>query len=133
MPAPVPRSRLIALASTSICPAHPLTIFAEGASRERGSDGLAPGPLGSPEQWAERDLADHGTDPVSLWFQLGENHFDIVGISGELKPMMEATLIAHADGQSIEIPVKVRLDTPAEVEYYNAGGILPYVLDQILS
>jgi len=26
----------------------------------------------------------------------------------------------------------VRLDTPAEVDYYNAGGILPYVLEQIL-
>ncbi|MBP6784904.1 MAG: aconitate hydratase, partial [Verrucomicrobiales bacterium] len=60
--------------------------------------------------------------------------FDIVGISGELKPMQTATLVAHlADGTNLEIPLKVRLDTPAEVDYYNAGGILPYVLEQILA
>jgi aconitate hydratase len=60
--------------------------------------------------------------------------FDITGIAGELKPMQSATLTAHKpDGTKIEIPLKVRLDTPAEVDYYNAGGILPYVLDQILA
>ena len=60
--------------------------------------------------------------------------FDITGISGELKPMQTATLTVHKpDGTRLEIPLKVRLDTPAEVDYYNAGGILPYVLDQILA
>ena len=60
--------------------------------------------------------------------------FDITGIAGELKPMQTATLTAtKPDGTKIEIPLKVRLDTPAEVDYYNAGGILPYVLDQILA
>tara|TARA_R110002096_G_scaffold23511_4_gene74824 strand:- start:2154 stop:4937 length:2784 start_codon:yes stop_codon:yes gene_type:complete len=59
--------------------------------------------------------------------------FDIVGIAGELTPMQTATLVAHAsDGTTIELPLKVRLDTPAEVDYYNAGGILPYVLNQIV-
>ena len=59
--------------------------------------------------------------------------FDITGIAGELKPMQTATLTAHkADGSTLEIPLKVRLDTPAEVDYFNAGGILPYVLNQIL-
>ena len=48
--------------------------------------------------------------------------------------MQTATLVAHlSDGTSLEIPLKVRLDTPAEVDYYNAGGILPYVLEQILA
>lgn len=48
--------------------------------------------------------------------------------------MQTATLTAtKPDGTSIEIPPKVRLDTPAEVDYYNVGGILPYVLDQILA
>ena len=43
--------------------------------------------------------------------------------------MQTATLTAtKPDGTKIEIPLKVRLDTPAEVDYYNAGGILPYVL-----
>ncbi|WP_411826980.1 aconitate hydratase [Luteolibacter sp. AS25] len=60
--------------------------------------------------------------------------FSIIGIAGELKPMQPATLIAtKPDGTTIEVPLKVRLDTPAEVDYYNAGGILPYVLDQILA
>ncbi|MBK1835347.1 aconitate hydratase [Roseibacillus ishigakijimensis] len=60
--------------------------------------------------------------------------FDVVGIAGELKPMQSATLIAHkADGGTVEVPLKVRLDTPAEVDYYTSGGILPYVLEQILA
>jgi aconitate hydratase len=59
--------------------------------------------------------------------------FDITGLSGELKPMQTATLVVHPAGKaSFEIPLKVRIDTPAEVDYYMAGGILPYVLDQIL-
>ncbi len=32
----------------------------------------------------------------------------------------------------VEVPVVVRLDTPVEIDYYRAGGILPYVLAQIL-
>ncbi|BCX47550.1 aconitate hydratase [Haloferula helveola] len=60
--------------------------------------------------------------------------FDITGIGGELTPGMGATLVAHAaDGTTVEVPLKVRLDTPAEVDYYTSGGILPYVLDQILA
>ncbi|MBK1881461.1 aconitate hydratase [Luteolibacter pohnpeiensis] len=59
--------------------------------------------------------------------------FDITGIAGELKPMQSATLVVKSAGETFEIPLKVRLDTPAEVDYYNAGGILPYVLDQILA
>jgi aconitate hydratase len=60
--------------------------------------------------------------------------FDITGITGELKPMQTATLVAHkSDGSTVEVPLKVRLDTPAEVDYYNAGGILPYVLEQIIA
>ncbi|MDX1679640.1 MAG: aconitate hydratase [Akkermansiaceae bacterium] len=75
------------------------------------------------------DKADY--DKVS---SLHDATFDITGISGSFKPGQSATLVAHAsDGTSVEVPLKVRLDTPAEVEYYTAGGILPYVLDQILA
>ncbi len=60
--------------------------------------------------------------------------FDITGIAGDLRPMQTALLVVRkTDGSTTEIPLKVRLDTPAEVDYYNAGGILPYVLDQILA
>jgi aconitate hydratase len=59
--------------------------------------------------------------------------FDIVGIGNDLKPMQQATLRVHpASGASFDIPVVVRIDTPVEKDYYRAGGILPYVLAQIL-
>jgi aconitate hydratase len=64
---------------------------------------------------------------------LADATFDISGLAGELKPMQTATLVARHAGGVLEIPLKVRLDTPAEVDYYLAGGILPYVLDQILA
>jgi len=60
--------------------------------------------------------------------------FDITGIDGELTPMMDATLSARRGDEVLaEIPLKVRLDTPAEIDYYRAGGILPYVLEQIVA
>ncbi|MBB5352156.1 aconitate hydratase [Haloferula luteola] len=65
--------------------------------------------------------------------ELTDATFDIIGIAGDLTPGQSATLVAHkADHSTLEIPLKVRLDTPAEVDYYTSGGILPYVLNQIL-
>ena len=59
--------------------------------------------------------------------------FDLVGVSNDLKPMSEATLVVKpAGGDAFNIPVIVRIDTPIEIDYYRAGGILPYVLGQIL-
>jgi aconitate hydratase len=64
---------------------------------------------------------------------LADATFDILGISNDLKPQSEATLRVHkADGSTFDIPVVVRIDTPVEIDYYRAGGILPYVLAQIL-
>ena len=63
----------------------------------------------------------------------GSETFDITGIDNDLKPQGEATLTVHrADGSSESVPVLVRLDTPVEIDYYRAGGILPYVLAQII-
>jgi aconitate hydratase len=65
---------------------------------------------------------------------LADATFDLTGISNELKPMQQATLKVHpASGASFDIPVVVRIDTPVEKDYYRAGGILPYVLAQILA
>ena len=65
---------------------------------------------------------------------LADATFDLIGVSNDLKPMQQATLVAHkTDGSSLEIPVIVRIDTPVEKDYYRAGGILPYVLAQILA
>ena len=63
----------------------------------------------------------------------GSETFDITGISNDLKPQSEATMTVHrADGSSEDVAVVVRLDTPVEIDYYRAGGILPYVLAQII-
>jgi aconitate hydratase len=46
---------------------------------------------------------------------------------------MELSLIIHeASGETKEVPVILRIDTPIEVEYYQHGGILPYVLRQLV-
>jgi aconitate hydratase len=65
---------------------------------------------------------------------LADATFDLVGIDNDLKPGQQATLKVHpASGESFDIPVIVRIDTPVEKDYYRAGGILPYVLTQILA
>ena len=47
--------------------------------------------------------------------------------------MQQATLRVHpANSESFDISIVVRIDTPVEKDYYRAGGILPYVLAQIL-
>ena len=59
--------------------------------------------------------------------------FDLLGIDNHIKPMSEATLRVHpAQGEAFDVPVIVRLDTPVEMDYYRSGGILPFVLAQIL-
>lgn len=64
---------------------------------------------------------------------LADATFDLIGIDNDLKPQQQATLRVHpANGKTFDIPVVVRIDTPVEKAYYRAGGILPYVLAQIL-
>ncbi len=63
----------------------------------------------------------------------GSETFDLTGLS-QLSPQMDATLVVHrTDGSSQEVVVTVRIDTPIEVEYFLHGGILPYVLRQLVS
>ena len=65
---------------------------------------------------------------------LANASFDLLGISNDLKPGQQATLRVHpANAPAFDIPVIVRIDTPVEIDYYRAGGILPYVLAQILA
>jgi aconitate hydratase A / 2-methylisocitrate dehydratase len=64
----------------------------------------------------------------------GSEKFDLLGIESGIEPRQDVTLIIHrADGTSEEIPITLRIDTPIEVDYYRHGGILPYVLRQLLS
>lgn len=65
----------------------------------------------------------------------GTESFDIIGLDGqEIEPQQDVVLrITRNDGTSFETSVQLRIDTPIEIEYYRSGGILPYVLDQIVS
>ncbi|MFM7182777.1 MAG: aconitate hydratase AcnA [Verrucomicrobiales bacterium] len=64
---------------------------------------------------------------------LADATFDLIGIGNGVKPQPKATLrVTPVSGAAFDIPVVVRLDTPVEIDYYRAGGILPYVLAQIL-
>jgi aconitate hydratase len=63
----------------------------------------------------------------------GDEVIDVV-IGGELKPQADVTLvIRRGDGSRQEVTVTLRIDTPIEVDYYQHGGILPYVLRQLLA
>jgi aconitate hydratase len=64
----------------------------------------------------------------------GTESYDLVGIAGGITPRMDVTLrINRADGTSSEHALTLRIDTPIEVEYYLHGGILPYVLRQLVA
>jgi aconitate hydratase len=64
----------------------------------------------------------------------GTETFEIVGLDGGVKPRQKVTLvIKRADGETKEVPVTLRIDTPIEIDYYQHGGILPYVLRQLIS
>lgn len=64
----------------------------------------------------------------------GSESFDILGIAGGLRPQQEITVrVRRAEGTLQEVNVLCRIDTPIEVEYYRHGGILPYVLRQLLA
>jgi aconitate hydratase len=59
---------------------------------------------------------------------------DVLGLSDHIVPRQDVTLrITRRDGSVVEQPVKLRIDTPIEVDYYRHGGILPFVLRQLLS
>ena len=63
----------------------------------------------------------------------GTETFDLEGLTDPVKPRQAVTLIVHrSNGTTERIPLVARIDTAIEGEYYRHGGILPYVLRQIL-
>ncbi len=73
-----------------------------------------------------------GTSAQSLKLDGSEN-FDLLNFGDDLRPRQEASLVIHRiDGSTQKVSVIVRIDTPVEVDYYKHGGILPYVLRQLL-
>lgn len=65
----------------------------------------------------------------------GSETFDLTGLeSAPVRPMQDVTLkINRANGETIETLLTLRIDTPIELEYYKGGGILQYVLRQLLA
>ncbi|MBK8467336.1 MAG: aconitate hydratase [Chloracidobacterium sp.] len=65
----------------------------------------------------------------------GTETFDLTGLEGtEVRPRQDVTItVNRANGESLEISLTLRIDTPIEIEYYKNGGILPYVLRQLVS
>lgn len=63
----------------------------------------------------------------------GDETFSLLGLEEKIVPRQEATLQIERRGKVQSAKVLVRIDTPIEVEYYLGGGIMPYVLRQILS
>jgi aconitate hydratase len=63
----------------------------------------------------------------------GSERFDLKGIEDGIDPLEEITLVIHRKSGAVEeIPITLRIDTPIEVDYYKHGGILPFVLRQLL-
>ena len=74
-----------------------------------------------------------GTTPQSLKLD-GSETFDIIGLDAKLKPQQDVTLkITRANGQAENVSVRCRIDTPIEIDYYQHGGILPFVLRQLIA
>ena len=64
----------------------------------------------------------------------GFETYDVVGLSPEIKPQQDLVLrITRKSGEVRDVPVRCRIDTPIEIDYYQHGGILPYVLRQIVA
>ena len=75
-----------------------------------------------------------GSDSVQTLGITGNETFDLKGIEDDIKPQQEVTLVINrSNGQQQEVKVLLRIDTPIEVDYYKHGGILPFVLRQLLA
>jgi aconitate hydratase len=78
-------------------------------------------------------LQFRGADSWQSLGLAGDEKIDVV-IGGELKAQMDVVLVVHrADGSHQQATVRLRIDTPIEVDYYKHGGILPFVLRQLLA
>ena len=141
----------LSTARSKICPCFQLRVASrERSSRSSSRDWAAKGSrlLGIKAVIAESYERIHrsnliGMGIVPLQFKAGENlkslgltgfeTYDVVGISNGLKVGTELTVKAKSDdGKTKEFKVTCRIDTPAELDYYRHGGILEYVLRQLL-
>jgi aconitate hydratase len=76
---------------------------------------------------------EEGTSAQTLALD-GSETFDLLGLEAGIRPRQSLTLVVHRAGREAEkVPVTLRIETPIEVEFYRYGGILPYVLRQLLA
>jgi aconitate hydratase len=74
-----------------------------------------------------------GSDSAESLGINGGEEFEILGLDN-IKPQMDVTLVVkRKDGTKKEVKVLARIDTPIEVDYYKHGGILPYVLRELMA
>jgi aconitate hydratase len=75
-----------------------------------------------------------GADSAASLGIAGSETFDLLGLEREIRPRQDVTLVMRRpDGSRREVPLTLRIDTPIEVDYYRHGGILPFVLRQLLA
>jgi aconitate hydratase len=75
---------------------------------------------------------EEGTDAASLNLD-GSETFSILGLADGIQPKQKMTLeIVRRNGFRENVPLILRIDTPIEVDYYRHGGILPYMLRQLI-
>ncbi|MDH3414322.1 MAG: aconitate hydratase, partial [Gammaproteobacteria bacterium] len=100
-------------------------VLAESFERIHRSNLVGMGVL--PLEFGEGDSAERlGID--------GTETFDLVGLAQGIEPPQEMEMVIHRSGGARQrVRVKVRIDTPHELEYFRHGGILPYVLRDMLA
>jgi aconitate hydratase len=74
-----------------------------------------------------------GTNAQSLGLN-GSERYSVAGLNDSIRPGQNLTLqIKRANGETQEVPAKLRIDTAIEIDYYQHGGILPFVLRELLA
>jgi aconitate hydratase len=100
------------------------TVVATSYERIHRSNLVGMGVL--PLQFAE------GASAQSLGLN-GSETFSVIGLSDSIWPGQHLMLeIRRANGESQQVPVKLRIDTAIEIDYYRHGGILQFVLRELL-
>ena len=78
-------------------------------------------------------LQSKGSDSMSSLHLSGDETFALTGLSGDIKPQQDVTLtVTRQDGSTQSVTLLLRIDTPIEVDYYRNGGILPFVLKELM-
>jgi aconitate hydratase len=74
-----------------------------------------------------------GNDSCETLGLKGDETVDVLGIENGIQPQMDVKLVVRRpDGTTKELTVLLRIDTPIEVDYYMHGGILPFVLRDLV-